>query len=211
MQIIRPGIDIAIVIGLDAVGVAVILQIDTEAGVRETGVTQDSVVDRAGVMNPDSGARSITHRSAPAIEGDDVARVSGRTANSVIMSVNLYAARGIAQRLCACDIGADDVTLNEVAGGVLSEDQTRVAIVARDQIARRRAGSSCQASDGAVRDASIEIHAKVWITQGDCACNIRADKVALDGIVRSTEQFNAAIVCGYDVTGVSSRTADGII
>jgi hypothetical protein len=55
LQIVRPGIDIAIVIGLDAVGVAVKLQIDPEAGVRENGVAEDRVVDRGGVMHPDSG------------------------------------------------------------------------------------------------------------------------------------------------------------
>jgi len=80
------------------------------------------------------------------------------------MTVNGDPARGVAQRLCACDIGADDVTLDKVAGGVLSEDHTRVAIVARDQIAGRRAGSSCQAADDGIGDATIEIHANVRVT-----------------------------------------------
>ena len=91
MQIIRPGIHIAIVIGLDAVGVAVKLQIDPEAGVRENGVAENGVVDGGGVMHPDSGARGITHRSAAAIEGDDVALPSARAAYHVVVAVNLNA------------------------------------------------------------------------------------------------------------------------
>jgi len=59
LQIVWARIDIAIVIGLDAVGVAVKLQIDPEAGVRENGVAEDGVVDGAGVMHPDSGEKAL--------------------------------------------------------------------------------------------------------------------------------------------------------
>src|ERR1043166_4454880 len=45
LQIIRPGIEIAIVIRVDAVGVAVKLQVDPEAGIRENGVAKNGVVD----------------------------------------------------------------------------------------------------------------------------------------------------------------------
>src|SRR5436309_12689602 len=55
LQIVWPGIDIAIVIGLDAVRVAVNLQIDPEAGVRENGVAEHGVADGACVMQPNSG------------------------------------------------------------------------------------------------------------------------------------------------------------
>ena len=87
MQIIRTGIGIAIVIGLDAVRVAVKLQIDPEAGIRENGVAEQGVVDGAGVMHPNSGARGTTHRSA-AVEGDDVARACVRAAYGVAWTVN---------------------------------------------------------------------------------------------------------------------------
>jgi len=166
LQIIRPSIDVAIVIGLDAVRVAVKLQIDPEAGVRENGVAEQGVVDGAGVVHPDSGEKGITVRSAPAIKGDDVARVRVRPAHGIVVTVNGDPTGGVAQRLCACDIGADDVTLDEVARGILSEGQGRVAIVARNKIAGRRAGSGCQSAEVATRDASIEIHAKVRIAEG---------------------------------------------
>ena len=91
LQIVRPSIDIAIVIGLDAVGVAVKLQIDPEAGVRENGISKDGVVYGGGVMHPDSGTRGTTHRRAASVEGDDVARASGRAADGVIGTVNLNA------------------------------------------------------------------------------------------------------------------------
>lgn len=91
MQIIRPGIDIAIVVGLDAVGVAVKLQIDPEAGVGENGVAEDGVVDGGSVVHPNSGETWTTHRSAAAVEGDDVALAGSRAANGVIVAVNLNA------------------------------------------------------------------------------------------------------------------------
>ena len=88
LQIVWPGIGIAIVIGLDAVGVAVKLQIDPEAGVRENGISKDGVVDGGGVMHPDSGKKGITHRSIAAVEGDDVARACVRAAYGVAWTVN---------------------------------------------------------------------------------------------------------------------------
>src|ERR671935_3152077 len=163
-------------------------------------------------MHPDSGERGITHRRAAAVEGDDVARLSHRAAHGVVVAVvNGDPARGVAQRLCACDIGADDITLDEVAGRVLSEDHTRVAIVARDQIARRVAGLSRLATDEVTRDATVEIHANVWISQSDFSGAIRTDEVALDRVVRSSEDVNAAIVRGDDVTGINGRAADEVI
>jgi hypothetical protein len=77
--------------GLHAVGVAVILQIDPEAGVRENGISKDGVVYGGGVMHKDSGKKSITHRSAAAVEGDDVPRASGRAAHGIVVAVNLNA------------------------------------------------------------------------------------------------------------------------
>ncbi len=91
LQIVRPGIGIAIVIGLDAVGIAVKLQIDPEAGVRENGISKDGVVDGGGVMHPESGKKGITHRSIAAVEGDDVARACVRAADGVIVAANLNA------------------------------------------------------------------------------------------------------------------------
>src|SRR5262249_10922955 len=137
----------------------------------------------------------ITHRSAATVEGDDVARVSVRAADGVVVTIDQDAAR-IAQRLGAGNIGANNVALEEVAGGVLSDDYTKVAIagIARDQIARGGAGSGCEAADKCVRHASIEIQANVWMTQRDCASYIRANEIALDRVVRSAPQINAAAV-----------------
>ena len=210
MQTIRPSIDIAIVIGFDTVWVAVKHQIDPEAGVRENLVADQRVVDGGSVMHLDSGVTGIAHRRAAAVEGDDVARVRVGAAHGVVMTANEDPAR-VAQRLCACDIGANDVTLDEIAGGVLCKDHTCVAIVARDQIPGRRAWSGCQAADNAIRDASIEIHANVGITEGDCSGDVRTNEVALDRVVRSSEQVNAAVVRGYDVTGISIRTTNEVI
>lgn len=161
-------------------------------------------------MHPDSGVEGVTHWAA-AVEGDDVARVWVRPAYRVVMTVNCDAARDVAKRLCACDIGSDDVTLNEIAGGVLSEGHTRVAIVARNQIAGRRAGSSCQAADLGPRDASIETQAKIGITEGDCARDISANEVALHRVVRSGPQIDAAVVSGNDIAGINVRATDEII
>src|SRR5262249_15822858 len=148
LQVIRSGIDIAIVIGLDAIGIAVELQIDAEAGVREDRVAKNGVVNRAGVMHKDSCDTGVTHRSAAAIEGYDVARVSVRAADGVVVTIDQDAAR-IAQGLCASNIGANNVALDEVAGGVLSDDYTKVASagVGGDQIAGWRTRSSCQTAD----------------------------------------------------------------
>ena len=54
MQAIRSGITIAIVVGLDAIGIAVELQIDPEAGVRENGISKNGIFNRDGVVHPDS-------------------------------------------------------------------------------------------------------------------------------------------------------------
>ena len=112
--------------------------------------------------------------------------------------------------MCASDVGADDVALDEIADGVLSEDDTAGAI-ARDQVAGRRTGTSCQAPDEVVRDAIIEIQANVWIGQSDCSGYIRANEVALHRVVRSAEQVNAAAVRRNDVTGVNGCAADEVV
>ena len=127
MKIIRPGIHIAIVIRLDAIGVAIKLQIDPEADVRENGVAQQGVVNGGGVMHPDPGAKGITGYAA--VEGDNVARVRVGAPHGVVVPVNENSAR-VAQRLCACDIGADDVALDEVVRTEESEDETGVASIA---------------------------------------------------------------------------------
>jgi hypothetical protein len=88
LQIIWSGIDIATVVGLDAVGVAVKLQVDPEARVREDGISKNGVVDGAGIMHPDAGETGVTHRSAAAVKGDDVTRATNRAAYGVAWTVN---------------------------------------------------------------------------------------------------------------------------
>jgi hypothetical protein len=78
-------------------------------------------------MHPDSGAKGITRDGA--VEGDDVARVRVGAAHGVVVTVNENSAR-VGQRLCACDIGANDVALDKVGGTVESEDETGVASIA---------------------------------------------------------------------------------
>ena len=106
-------------------------------------------------------------------------RVGVCAAHGVVVPVNLNATREIAKSVCTCDIGTDDVALDEIAGTARSEDHTKVAIVARDQIAGRRAGISCQTADQVTREATIEIQTNVWIRQSDCSGYVRANKVAL--------------------------------
>src|SRR5262249_11587361 len=161
-------------------------------------------------MHLDSGDTGITNRSAAAVEGDDVPRVRVCAAYGVIVTVNQYALP-VAQRLCACDIGSDDVTLDEVAGTVGSEKHSIGTIIARDQIAGRRTGGSCQAADHSIRDETIEVQANVRITEGDCACDIRANKVALHGIRIAAPHVNAAVVRRYDVAGINGGAADDFI
>src|SRR5262249_27444250 len=92
---------------------------------------------------------------------------------------------------------------DEVAGGVLSDDYTKVASagVGGDQIAGWRTRSSCQTADHGIRDATIEIQANVWVTQSDCPSYIRANEVALHCVVSSARQINAAAVTGNDIAG----------
>src|SRR5690349_8880196 len=45
LQVVWTGVAIAIVVGLDAVRVAIVLQVDPEPGIRENGVAQDCVVN----------------------------------------------------------------------------------------------------------------------------------------------------------------------
>ena len=210
LQTIRPGAGIAMDDGLHTVGVAVKLQVDPEAGVRENGVAEDCVVDGGVVMHPDSGEKGITHRSAAAVEGDDVARVGGGAAYRIVVTVNNDPARRVGQRLSAGDVGADNIALDEVAGAAGSEDNTGVASIAGDQIAGRCTRSSCQAADEVIGGA-IDVYACVRVRQGDCACNVCADEVALDRVVGSAEQVNATGVGGDDVTGSNGRTADEVI
>ena len=112
--------------------------------------------------------------------------------------------------MCACDVSPDDIALDEVAGGVDSPEDHTTGAIARDQIAGRRAGSSCQAADDVIRSA-IGVHADIWIRQNYCSCNVRANKVALDRVVIPTEQINAATVRGYNVTGINGCAADEAI
>src|SRR5215831_1809127 len=106
LQIIRAWARITMDNGLVAAGVAVILQIDPEAGIREHGVAEQGVVDGRGVMHPDSGKKGTTApQIGPAVEGDDVARASSRAAHCVVVTINEDPA-SVAHRLCARDIGA---------------------------------------------------------------------------------------------------------
>src|SRR5437867_12408857 len=123
-------------------------------------------------MHQDSGEKATTHRGAPAVEGDDVARVRVGAAYGIVMTVNGDPARGVAQRGCACDIGADYVTLDKVAGGGLSADHTRVAIVAGDEMTGRRPRSGGQPADYMTRAAGSENQAAVGIRRAVCSGDI---------------------------------------
>src|SRR6516164_2608522 len=102
---------------LHAVLVAVILQIDSEAGIRENGIAQQGVVDGRGVMHPDSGKKGTTaHQIGSAVEGDDVASTCCGATYRIAGSVADEDAARIAQWLCACDIRPDDIALDEGAG-----------------------------------------------------------------------------------------------
>jgi hypothetical protein len=206
LQIIRTGIGIAVVIGRNAaIAFGATNQIDSQAAVREDGITEDGVVNGAcatGYCHSDVIWRS-THG---AVEGDDVTRAASCAAYGVAVTTDQDAAQ-IAQGLCAGDVGADDVALDKIALGT-TYDHTIVATTAGDQIAGRRTGSGCQAADDVIRDAAIDIHASVWIRQSGCSGYIRANEVALDRAAGSTVQVNPAVVGGDDVTGINGRTAD---
>jgi hypothetical protein len=201
--------------GIDAIHVAIRLQIDPEACVREDRISKNGVVDGAGVMHPDSGETGNAYGGG-AVEGDNVGRSDGRAAHGVVVPVNQYALPRLDathERLRASDIGADDVTLDNVAGTVGSENQTRVAnaTVARDQIAGRRAGSGCQAPDKRIQDAAIEIHANVRVRHRLRSSYIRTYEVALHRVVRSAPQINAAVVCGNDIAGGNGGATNEIV
>src|SRR5262249_59967382 len=116
--------------GHGGVGAAHIRQMDPEVAIRENRVAEQGVVDGGVVMHPASGKKGTTaHQIAPAVEGNDVACVRVGAAHGVVVPVNEDPAR-VAQRLCAGDIGADDVALDEGAGGAGCEDHTSVANVA---------------------------------------------------------------------------------
>src|SRR5215467_5194397 len=94
-------------------------------------------------------------------------------------------------------------------GARRKENHTRAANVARDQIARRRARSGCQSADKVV--SALRIYPYVRVGQSDCSCDVRADEVALDCVIRSTAQVNATAVRRNNVTGIHTRAADEVI
>src|SRR4029077_6076276 len=138
---------------VNAIGRAGDLQLDAEAEIRENGVAENGVVD-VPVPGVCSDHYSVTKEIARpiAVEGDDVARAGGRAANGVVVAgvaagINYQnALLVIAQRLSACEIGADDVALDEIARRA-GHFHTSPRVTARDHIPRRRAGSSCQSAD----------------------------------------------------------------
>src|SRR5207302_5398625 len=105
---------VAMVIGRDAArSIGVNVQIDPQTAVRENRVTKHGVVDRSVARYPYSDEIGRTTHSA--IECDDVACVSGRAAHCTVVTANINAAHGVAQWICPCDIGADDVALDNRA------------------------------------------------------------------------------------------------
>jgi len=112
LQIVWAGDIVAVVICCDAARtIEGNDQIDAKAAIREDGVTQDGVVNRAVATDNYAG---VTYAALTAVEGDDVTRTRDRAAHGCIMTGN-EDALVVAQRLCACDIRADDVALNKCA------------------------------------------------------------------------------------------------
>ncbi len=112
--------------------------------------------------------------------------------------------------MCACDVSPDDIALDDIPLCRATGNPHTGGAIPGDQIAGRRAGSSCQAADDVIRSA-IGVHADIWIRQNYCSCNVGANKVALDRVVIPTEQINAATVRGYNVTGINGCAADEAI
>jgi len=84
LQVIKPGIAIAMVIGCHAARVfGATNEIDADADVRENRVAENGVVD-AGSDLYSAGESTIT--PSRTVEGDDVARASGRAAYGVVVA-----------------------------------------------------------------------------------------------------------------------------
>ena len=114
MQVVWAGDIIAVVIGRDAArAIGVNIQVDPQTAIRENRVTKHGVVDRSVAKYPYSDEiRGTTHA---AVECDDVACVRGRAAHCTVVTANRNAAHGVAQWICPCDVGADDVALDDRA------------------------------------------------------------------------------------------------
>src|SRR5207244_71427 len=68
------------------------------------------------------------------VAGDQVAGAQGRTAERVRRCVfEEYAVQGIAEILCPCDVSADVVALDHVAGGIVAEVDS-FGPIARDNV-----------------------------------------------------------------------------
>jgi len=110
LQIIRPCIDVAMIVGGDAaVAIECDGQIDAEPAVRKDGVTQYCVVN--GGIATDNYA-GIIYIAPAAIKGDDVTRTRDCAAHGRIMTAN-EDTLVITQGFCACDIRTDNIALNK--------------------------------------------------------------------------------------------------
>src|ERR1700751_5173705 len=94
-------------------------------------------------------------------------------------------------------------------GAGRKENNTRAAIVARDQIARRRARSGCESADKVV--SALRIHAYVRVGQSDCSCDVGANEIALHRVVRSAPQIDAAVISGNDIAGGNGGATNEIV
>jgi len=205
LQIIRPGIDIAIVVGGDAaIAIEGKGQIDADTAIRENGVAEDGIVDGSVASYNHPGAIYIT---LTAIEGDDVTRVSSATPHRRVVTRNVNPRPGVSQWLCPADVSANNVPLNQSVRCRGSENVQTNAAIAGDQITGRRAGSSYQPADDVIGTA-VDTDAFVRIGQGNCSVAIGANKVALNQVVGLVSKGNAAIVSGNEITGDKGNTAN---
>src|SRR4029077_6395815 len=153
LKIIRAGARVAMDVHCDAArALGAAEQIDSETAVGENRVAEDGVVD--GSVAGDAYSDEIWSTTHGAVEGDDVARAGGRAAYRVVMTINLDADR-VAQGLRACDIGADDVTLDDSALNRAAKSPTKVTIITRDEITWRRPRRGCQPADDIISVAGI--------------------------------------------------------
>src|SRR5262249_43576441 len=155
-----------------------------------------------------AGAGRIEHGDpGPTVECNRVAETGnaarGRRPDLVVVGAveDVHTVAGVADRTGARCIGADEIALHPVAGGIgtVLEQVDAVAPVARDDVARTRH----RAADGVVA-ASLNKDAVGVVGHGGSAGSVRADVITLHHVVVGVVAGNldaVGAIAGNDIAG----------
>ncbi len=175
-------------------------------------VTFDHVAGRAVVGDFHAGT---------AVAGDDVPRTGRRAADDIVgrTTVDRNAPLAAGQGSRASGVGADVVTLHDVAVVATAADEDAEYRVAGNDVARRRS----RAADRIVGSAGRDVDAKAAVAQRGGAGRVDANVVALDEVTIAAVDHNTVAaeaidgkaldraVAGREVQAVRRRTGAGTV